>query len=120
MGPARIERLACVFVSILKGGSTTESKVSGQFKLEISGRPISRAAVNSIKELITPRVKKIDRDVQIDIRLFSDIAMIITWTGIPKNFGSAQPLITALKAKMAQYFQEWEYSFKIKLNETGE
>jgi len=113
----KIERLACVFVFILKGGSTTESKVSGKFQLEISGRPISRTAVNSIKELITPRVKKIDRDVQIDIRLFSDIAMIITWTGIPKNFGSAQPLITALQTKVEKYFQAWEYNFKIELIE---
>lgn len=115
----KLERLACVFVFILKGGSTTDPKIEGKFKLDIRGRPVNRAAVNNVRELITARVKKIDPEVEVDTRMFSDIAVIITWIGIPKNFSQAQTLITALKTMAGRYFEAWEYKIEIKLIETG-
>ena len=87
------------------------------FKLDIRGRPITRAAVNNVREMITARIKKIDPEVVIDTRMFSDIAVIITWIGIPKNFGQAQTIITALKTMTSRYFEAWEYTFEIKLIE---
>ena len=94
-----------------------ETTVYGTFELEIRGRPVSQGAVNSIRAIIDHRVDKISNETEIEIKKFSDLALIIKWKGKPDNIGKAQSLLSALNRMIGKYFTEWEFTIKIRLVE---
>lgn len=93
--------------------------IEGIFKIEVAGRPKTREDIIKLRSLLNSRILMVDSDANSEIKWFGNIAVILTWTGVPKYIGYSQSLFHMLEKNVSKYFMAYRFSIIIHFEETG-
>lgn len=94
--------------------------IQGTFRIMISGKPLEETSNIKLKERVSGLVRKLDLNAKLDERTFARLEFTFIWTGIPINFGNANPLLKFIDEKVGEYLKDWTTDIKIQLMERGE
>jgi len=93
--------------------------IEGTFIIEVRCSPFSRQQAMTFRDIVSRAFSSIDPLFSLTENNFAGILYIFTWSGIPKDIGSAQRLFSFLKHDSKKYLSTYKLSININLLEKG-
>ena len=86
----------------------------------MTGRPLNDSAVERFSKQIHRILLKVDPDVELSKVNFQRLNYRLSWSGVPGNMYKITLAGRTIKRIVMKYFNNWEYSIKVNLKESGD
>jgi len=90
-----------------------------KYLIEVSGQPKEPGDIERLIRILHRSVLRFDPDTKLNEVNFARIAYRLSWEGIPGVLYSLTMAQRVIEREIRKYLNEWEYSIKLNLIETG-